>query len=163
PSRPYEELRQERQCRPEVVAQKLFRAVSRVSFPESRNGRVDGHDKRRDTCGSSARDCRLSDISTTDEGQLVPHRNGGCGLHTLQPASGKGGQNIGRAGGARGAGGDAFAARIEHAAAADRSEQEWKIEAGTENRCSEIAARKRDGIAWSKCDRLEYPAVFAQC
>ena len=137
-------------------------AVAHVALPEARDRRVDGHDERAESGGARARDCRQCDVAAAGEIELIPAGAVRCGLHFFHPAAGERRKDVPGAGCLRLVRGNRFAARIEHAAAADRREQEREREPGAEDRDAQVARGRRNGAARPESDRLERAAILAQ-
>ena len=83
-------------------------------------------------------------------------------LRVKSVGAGQRGKDVGRAGGARGVRGQLFAARVKHAGAAHRRQDERQREPGAHHRGADIDFGNRDGATRTKRDRLERPHIRAK-
>ena len=143
-----------------MAAQELLGAVSDVTLAKPRYRGVDRDDERREARGSGPFDGGGADIAAADQVELIPDGSARRGLDVFQPAPGQGRQHVRRPGGAGGVRGRFFPARIEHATAADRPEQQRKLQAASQDRHAQITPGDRDGVARTKGHVVEDPAVL---
>jgi hypothetical protein len=145
-----------------LPAGELLGAVARVALAVAGHRCVDRHDQRVETGEPRALDAGHGHRLSADDVELIPRRRDGRGANVLEPAARQRGQDVARARDAGRARRHLFAARVEEPRAADRREKKGQIERGAEDRRSQVALRRRDGVPRAERHVVEDSAVFAQ-
>ena len=163
PSRAREDLRKKRKFFEHTAADEFLHAVAVIALADSGDGGIDGDDERGKSGEAGAFNRGLGGGAATHQIELIEYGSGRGGFYIFQLVSGDGGENVGGARIAGGAGGAHFARRgASGGCSRSGASRNGRARSKPRTRVRRLQSATGDRMAGAEGDVLIDAAIFAE-
>src|SRR5579872_3416253 len=157
-----EDLRHKWNLGPDIPAQKLFHAISCLSFAESDDVRIDRNHQNLVTHVHRSPHRTLGCGTATGEIELIPDLAGRSSLHIFQSVTGDRRQDHSNPGLPRRAGSCDLTVRVHNPQISHGRQEQWHGQFPAEHMRPQVTRWYFDRVMRPKCNGFERPAIFAK-